>query len=218
MRRPLLMPPLLLTVLFGLGALALSAQDPPGDDPPEEKGRIQGRVTLSLPDVPLEKLGPIVVYLEALEGRLEYDLPEVQPVLTQKHARFSPSLLVIAAGQTVSMPNQDDVLHNVFSFSKPKSFDLGLYRKGEEKEVLFSEPGVVRVYCSIHASMNATIFVAPSPYTAVANRAGGFSIGGIPPGRYRLATWCQKLPALERTVDVRADEVSSVSLLLGGEE
>ena len=215
MRRSPVMRPLLLTVLCGLGALALASQDKQGNDPPAKKGRIQGRVELSLPGVPFRKLGPIVVYLEALEGRLTYDVPKVVPTLTQKNARFSPSLLVIAAGQSVRMPNQDKILHNVFSFSRSKTFDLGLYRKGEEKTVLFSKPGVVPIYCSIHASMNATIYVAPSPYTAIVDRAGRFSIGDVPPGRYRLGTWCQKLPAMKRTVDVRADEATSVELIFG---
>jgi hypothetical protein len=160
-------------------------------------GDLQGRVVLDLPGVRLDDVGPIVVYLEPLDGAPRAAPPP--PVsLRQRDARFSPPFLAVARGQTVEMPNDDDIYHNVFSFSAPNGFDLGLYPAGESRSVTFREPGVVRIYCSIHESMNGTIFVAPTPWLAVADPEGRFAIRGAPSGRVRVRTWAEKLPASER--------------------
>jgi hypothetical protein len=190
---------------------AASANQPPGAAP-GSASQVRGQVSISLPGVRLADVSPVVVYLTALEGRLRYTIPEHRPKIAQKNARFKPSFLVIAVGQTVSIPNRDGILHNVFSYSEAKQFDLGLYPKGEQRAVTFPKPGVVPLYCSIHASMNATILVAPSPYHAIVSRAGSFTIRNAPPGRYRLKTWSRKLPPLERTIEVKAGKATVIDL------
>jgi plastocyanin len=143
----------------------------------------------------------VVVYLEPLGGSVPAAPPE-RPVVRQRGARFDPGFLAIAAGQTIDMPNEDAIYHNVFSYSKPNDFDLGLYPSGQSRSVTFRHAGVVRTYCSIHESMNGTVFVAPTPLFAVPDEQGRFEIEGVPPGRYRLRTWCERLPATEREIEV----------------
>jgi plastocyanin len=173
---------------------------------------IRGQVALELPGTDLQGLGPVVVYLEPLDapkvsGR---DLPAVKVV--QVAASFSPSFQVVTVGQRVDMPNADVIYHNVFSYSHPNEFDLGIYASGESRSIRFEHAGVVKVYCSIHESMNATIVVAPTPHYAVLQPSGRFAIEGVPPGRYRLRTWCEKLPEVVRTVTVEAGVPLSVRL------
>jgi plastocyanin len=66
----------------------------------------------------------VVVYLEG-----DSPFSEVTAELDQQSRRFSPDLVVIPAGSSVSFPNLDPIFHNVFSLSKAKSFDLGNYPK-----------------------------------------------------------------------------------------
>lgn len=153
---------------------------------------VQGRVHLSIPGVQLRDVGPVVVYLERLDG--EAEAPTSTASLEQKDALFSPGFLVIARGQSIDMPNADAIYHNVFSFSKPNDFDLGLYPAGESRTVRFDHAGVVKIYCSIHESMSATLFVAPEPHHAKVSTSGRFTIENVPPGRYRLSVWCERLP------------------------
>ena len=122
--------------------------------------------------------------------------------IKQKDAAFTPAFLAIAAGETVVMPNDDVIFHNVFSYSTPNDFDLGLYPAGESRTVTFRHAGVVRTYCSIHESMSGTIFVAPSSYFAVAGTTGAFTLRDVPPGRYRLRTWNRRLPPASQLVDI----------------
>ena len=178
---------LLLTTSSEAGAQAVGAE-------------VRGHVTLSLPGMKLSQLGPFVVYLDAVEGKLDYPVPRGVPKIQQRNAKFSPAFRVITAGQTVEMLNDDAIYHNVFSYSRPNDFDLGIYPAGQSRSVTFAYPGVVKTYCSFHESMNGTIFVAPTPYFDVVRSSGAFSIRSVPPGRYRLKTWNGRLPETSRVI------------------
>lgn len=71
----------------------------------------------------------------------------------QKDKQFTVASLQIKMGDTVRFINQDDYFHNVFSLSDVKFFDLGSFPKGEFKEVVFEEVGVIEVECAIHPDM-----------------------------------------------------------------
>lgn len=196
-------------------ALAISALVASAAPSEIATGVVHGRVVLDVEDARLSDDLPMVVYLEAAAGSLRYrvqDLPT--PAIHQKYARFDPAFLVIAAGQTVEMPNDDRIFHNVFSFSRPNQFDLGIYPRGESRRVTFRYAGVVRMYCSIHSSMSATIVVAPSPYYALAKPDGAFEIRGVPPGRYRIRTWCERLPQAGDVVEILADRDTEIRLAI----
>lgn len=179
-------------------------------------GTIQGRLLLDLPGVRLAQLGPTVAYLDAARGELAFEVPRRIPRISQAGAKFHPSFLTVVAGQTVEMINDDGISHNVFSLSPGSAFDLGVYPRGTSKSVTLRQPGMVRVYCSIHASMNATIFVAPSPYHTAVNGDGSFEIRRVPPGEYRLEIWSRKLPRVTRLLEVVAgDQEITVRVGLG---
>lgn len=163
---------------------------------------MRGRVVLDLPGMTLAEIGPVVVYLET-DGA-ESRQPGSIATLRQKDARFVPEFLAVAAGQDVAMPNDDLIFHNVFSYSKPNDFDLGLYPSGDSRTVPLRHPGVVKIYCSIHETMNGTIFVSPSPWFTVAAPDGSFSLPGAPTGRARLRTWNERLPDTQRAVEIPA--------------
>jgi plastocyanin len=180
----------------------------------QETGTLRGSVVLAVEGVRLADVGPVVVYLEPAGGGARRPAAAAHRV-HQKNATFSPGFLAIAVGQTVEMWNDDAIYHNVFSVSKPNDFDLGIYPSGTSRAVTFRHPGVVRTYCSIHESMRGTIFVSPSPYFATLDGAGRFSIRGVPPGRHRVRTWCERLPDASAGVEVHAGRTTNVELTVG---
>jgi plastocyanin len=200
----------------GCLVLACLAQDAPpkAEAEPPKPGAVRGTVTLHVPGLTLGDAGPVVAYLEGIDAPIRFAVPKAVPTISQTNARFAPSFLVIAAGQTVQFPNDDVIVHNVFSFSRPNDFDLGLYPKGESKSVTFRHPGVVRVYCSIHQSMSAVIYVAPSPHHTLVAADGAFLLRDVPPGRYRLRTWNGKLPSTAAEVTVAAGAEATVALAI----
>jgi plastocyanin len=141
----------------------------------------------------------VVVYLE---GPLASK--PVTAVLEQKGRRFTPDLVVIPAGSVVSFPNLDPIFHNVFSLSKPKSFDLGNYPKGQTRTVTFAKPGVVQVNCQLHSNMAATIVVTPNEWNTRPDGAGRFELKGVPPGKYTVVAWHKAAGFFRQTIEVGA--------------
>lgn len=197
-----------------IALLAALAAAPAGAEP--ATGRIEGRVQLSLEGHTLRDVAPVVVYLDGRDGPLEFRAPEAVATVRQREARFVPRFLAVVVGQEVEMPNDDLIYHNVFSYSEPNDFDLGLYPAGESRSVRLHQAGVVKTYCSIHEKMNGTIFVAPSPWFEVTDDSGRFALEAVPPGSYRLFAWSERLPRAEIRVDLARGQRRSVELWLGG--
>lgn len=185
----------------------------------EPAGELRGRVSLGVENLPLSAVAPVVVYLEALDakGSAAGAPPATRavPRMRQREARFSPSFLVVAAGQSVVMANDDAIYHNVFSYSKPNDFDLGLYPAGESRTLSLRHPGVVKLYCSIHESMNATILVTPTRWFDVAGEKGGYALTGIAPGRYRAVVWAERLPPTTRVIEIGPGEQRTLDWVIG---
>jgi plastocyanin len=147
-----------------------------------------------------------VVYIDGLKttNAPATNVMEVTTMkVAQKSAVFSPHVLPVEVGTKVEWPNNDDIYHNVFSMSDTKQFDLGLY-KGDPKEkaITFDEPGRVDVYCSIHANMHCIVLVLENPYFTSTDAHGRYAITNVPPGKYKLKAWHERLPADEKEIVV----------------
>jgi plastocyanin len=141
--------------------------------------------------------------------------PAQQVTISQKDKHFVPDLVAITAGQTVDFPNADPFVHNVFSLSPARKFDLGSYRKGKSKSKSFPKTGVVDVYCNIHPQMAATILVVPNRRHARAGRDGSFTIAGVPKGRWKIFAYVRNAAKpVSVEVEVTADGASGVTLEL----
>jgi plastocyanin len=132
---------------------------------------------------------PAVVYAESIDA--VSPRTSRREVVRQKNKTFQPRVLTVPVGGTVEFPNDDNIFHNVFSLSPPQPFDLGLYRAGDTRSLMFSNPGIYRVFCNIHPQMNAFIVVAPSAFAAVASPDGRFTLD-LPRGRYRLTALSER--------------------------
>lgn len=141
--------------------------------------------------------------------------PTPPPVISleQVGRRFVPDLVAIPAGSTVSFPNQDPVFHNVFSLSKPKSFDLGNYPKGDTRKVVFTRPGIVYIGCHLHPNMAAVIVVTPGECTK-ADLDGRFSMDNIPPGSWTVVAWHRAAGFYRKKVEVLPNRGAHVEFLI----
>jgi plastocyanin len=129
-----------------------------------------------------------VVYFEPA-GNTPPRRSEAPFEMVTRHKEFLPRVLVVPRGARVRFPNQDPILHNVFSVSPGNAFDLGLYRQGPGKEMKLGRPGLVRVFCNVHHSMVAYILVLDTPYYTQPGPDGQFILSGLPRGPGRLTVW-----------------------------
>jgi hypothetical protein len=151
----------------------------------------------------------VVVYLEG-------DLPSrpVVATLEQVNRRFSPDLVVVPAGSTISFPNRDAIFHNVFSLSKPKVFDLGNYPKDRTRSVTLPKQGIVYVNCHLHPNMSAVVVVTPNSWNTRADGSGHFLLEDVPPGRHTVVAWHKAAGFFRQTVEIGPDRNAGVSFLI----
>jgi plastocyanin len=117
-------------------------------------------------------------------------LVQTRPVvLNQRNLDFDPRVLVVRVGTKVDFPNNDKVLHNVFSFRDGRKFDLGIYPVGTSKQIVFNQKGLSRIFCNIHPHMAAYIMAVDSPYFTLSDERGVFTIAGVPAGSYVYHAW-----------------------------
>lgn len=146
-----------------------------------------------------------VVYVEGIAPDPAPAVPDTFS-MRQIDEQFVPHVLAVRAGSVVRFPNLDPFFHNVFSYSRPKRFDLGKYPSGRSRSVRFNTPGVIQVFCEIHEFMSAYIFVVPHSYFAVPAPDGHYVIDNVPPGRYRLTVWRPGGEESSHSLTVAADD------------
>lgn len=129
--------------------------------------------------------------------------------MVTRQKQFQPRVLVVPKGARVRFPNQDPILHNVFSVSPGNSFDLGLYRQGPGKEQKLDQPGLVRVFCNVHHSMVSYILVLNTPYYTQPGPDGRFQLTGLPKGPGKLTVWHEQTDPW--TIDLKLPQPGPIS-------
>lgn len=165
--------------------------------------------------------GPFVVYVERVSGT-SYPPLQPAPIMNQRGNAYSPHLLPIVMGSRVEFRTEDLELHNVHARNPSGNqtfFNIAMRPKGPSIFQTFSKEGVVRLTCNIHKEMEAFILVLQNPYfTVVEKGQRQFRIEGVPPGKYSIRIWGERLGEAETgrsfPVEVRADtrQPSTVNL------
>jgi plastocyanin len=156
--------------------------------------QVSGSVALESRGKPLraEAASEVVLYF-----RPERPVP-VQPLadveMRTQRKQFLPGALPVTVGTTVTFPNVDPILHNVFSPGPRAAFDLGLFGRGEARTHTFDAPGLVRVYCNVHHDMVGHVLVLDTPWFGRPDAQGRFRLE-VPAGvRGELFAWHERAP------------------------
>ena len=105
-----------------------------------------------------------VVYLDNMPRGMAGESVERKARLDQRGQRFVPHIVAIGVGGTVDFPNSDPFFHNVFSLSTTRARSTSAAMPpASRRRCASTSPGVVRVFCDIHAHMSAFIFVFAHP-------------------------------------------------------
>ena len=101
------------------------------------------------------------------------------------------SVRVVAArlGTRVRVPAGDRVLHSVFSPIESERQDLRVRPAGLVTEVPADRPGLSYIVCGADPSMATYVVVVDTPYHAVSDDTGRFTIADVPAGRYAYHAW-----------------------------
>ncbi|MCG3112872.1 MAG: hypothetical protein MCM46_13730 [Candidatus Manganitrophus sp. SB1] len=172
-------------------------------------------------------LADVVVYITNIEKGKPFK-PEATKVVADQ-CRFlveggaSKSVGVVVKKGEISFTNNDadpseekskeGVLHNPHGYEivGPKSsttFNKPLPKKGQTitekiKPINFKRDGsFLKVECDQHNYMNVWFRPIENPYYAIVGEDGTFTIGDVPPGKYKIEAFHPKLGFVEKEVEV----------------
>ena len=185
------------------------------DDDPKRKaeaGMLHG--TLQLQGKPIGGLGLVMLWPQT--GKIAKRGAKFR-VIEQRNKTFAPHVMAVPVGSTVAFPNFDSIYHNVFSLSQQR-FDLGMYKSGDMRQMVFDKPGIIRLGCNIHANMSAYLIVVDAPHYAVADQDGSFSFQSLKPGKYKVQAWSERSaePLITEVTVKAGDNQTTVDLKGGG--
>ncbi len=145
-----------------------------------------------------------VVYVDSIPGKT-FAPPKEHARIDQKNMAFIPHVLPVLVGTTVDFVNSDPFLHNVFSPDKcAEKFNLGSWPQGQTRSYTFKKPCAATLLCNVHPEMEAFAVAVPTPYFAVTDAKGAYSIPNIPDGTYTIKVWHPKLKGTTQQVVVTA--------------
>jgi hypothetical protein len=127
-----------------------------------------------------------------------------------------PHAVAIQTGQTLNVRSSDATMHNVHAMAQTNpASNLSMTQAGDQKSLRFDHVEFVQMRCDVHPWMSAWVGVFDSPFHAVTQEAGSFSISGIPAGTYKLVAWHEMYGRQEQTVTVADDTPVETNFTFG---
>ena len=159
------------------------------------------------------KLGNVFIYVKSgLEGKT-FPTPADKAEIDQKGCQYTPRVQGMQTGQTLSVKNTDATLHNVHALpTVNQEFNQAQPQGLPPIDKVFDKQEVmVHVKCDVHPWMTAWVGVLPHPYYAVSGDDGSYSIKNLPPGKYTIEAWHEKLGTMDQEVTVGPNQTATVS-------
>ncbi len=128
-------------------------------------------------------------------------------VLDNIQCAFAPHVQVAPLGSELILKNSDPILHTVHArIGKETLFNVGLPNWRQVTKTL-GRAGVIKIDCDVlHVWMSAAIVVTPSPYYVVTDIHGSFSFDNLPPGRYKIEVWHERLGTKESRISLTSNK------------
>lgn len=152
-------------------------------------------------------LANVLIYVKSgLPAGGKYAVPSVAVTIDQEGCLYHPRTLAVMVGQQLTIHNSDAVLHNIKVVPKKnRGFNISQPTKGMSTNRTFTTDEMdIPVQCNVHSWMHANLNVFSHPFFAVSGADGSFSIKGLPPGKYEIEAWHEKLGTKTMTVTVPA--------------
>lgn len=143
--------------------------------------------------------------------------------LSQRGQKFRPTVLPVVQHSQIDMTNDDFVVHNIYSNSETKRFNLEeqtAWQEGAKQPspsdlpnpvLTFEKPGMVDLHCNIHPKMAGMVLVLQNPFFAKPDEEGKFQIANVPAGTYTVKLYEMDQPMKSATVTVKAKGSVKVS-------
>jgi plastocyanin len=162
------------------------------------------------------RVANVFVYVKSGLGSRIYAPPKTPVVLDQRGCRFIPHVIAAMVGQPVEFRNGDPTMHNVHivppGSDDATGVDISQPPMAGTERRSFSTAGVMTpVRCNNHPWMEAFLNIANSPFFAISDAQGRFTISGLPPGRYTLAAVQEQMGTRTAQVTVEPQRTAKIT-------
>ena len=141
-----------------------------------------------------------VVIVKGAKG----DMKPGDVTFDQKGCDYVPHVLAFPAGSTVKIVNSDGILHNIHTYSTVNpSFNMAQPKFKKVIEQKIDKPEVIKVTCDAHGWMHGWWVATDTPYFAVTDDKGNYTIKDVPPGDYTVQVWQEKLGTEDAKASVK---------------
>jgi plastocyanin len=171
-------------------------------------GDISGKVTAT----GMRSNADAVVYVDKIEGKT-FPTPAQHIVMDQKGKVFLPKVVPVLVGTTVDFLNSDAFAHNVFTPDKcADKFNLGSWPTGEVRSHTFEKPCAAVMLCNVQPEMVGYVVAVETPYFAVTEEDGSYTIANVPDGTYTVSVWHERLKKQSQEVQVKGTATFDITL------
>jgi plastocyanin len=120
----------------------------------------------------------------------------------------TPRFVVVGPGSVVEFKNTGKITHELSVPADETLMPIERLNPGTFRHQKFGVPGGYLVRCSEYPSLAISVIVVDSPYYAVVDDKGAFSIPGVPDGKATLKVWAGGRWAHEESVDTNGKDLS----------
>jgi len=140
-------------------------------------------------------------------------------VLDNKRCAFTPHVQVASVGSELLLKNSDPILHTVHArLGAETLFNVGL-PKWRHVVKRLDRPGLIRIDCDVlHTWMSAAIAVTDSPFVAISDAKGEFSINGLSAGDYQMEVWHERLGVQRQKISLTENGVATIEIVYSAEK
>ncbi len=177
----------------------------------------------------------VVVYLEGIKKgkNFDYTPPQIEAI----DCKFAPYITIVRDRHEVKVVNMDPVMHDIQAYetsrlgsrvlfnlplpvsSKLKKADLMKGKKVKNRAGRTVSPkikmkkgrNIFAMQCGFHPYMESWGVAMDSPYFALTDNTGKFTIENIPPGTYKAVIWHPMIQR-EMTVTIEPNNTTDLSV------
>jgi plastocyanin len=136
-------------------------------------------------------------------------------VVDQHGCKFVPHVVVMQPGE-LDVKNSDDILHNLHTYSTANpSINKAQPKFKKVMTEKLEKPEFVKLTCDVHSWMLGWVAVVPG-LAGVTDANGVAKIDNVPAGKHKIEVWHETLGKQEKEVDVKAGQVTKVSIEMKG--
>ncbi len=132
----------------------------------------------------------------------------------QKGCQYIPHVAVMQVNQPLEIYNNDQTSHNIHPLAKVNPEWNKSQPKGAPPiHTTWEKPELIPVKCNVHPWMHGWFLVLTTPHYAVTGEDGGFSLKGLPPGKYTITAWQEQFGTQTQDVTISGTETKTVDFV-----